>query len=122
MNMGLPVERVRPGMFVAIHRCVDDNEPDQTEMTPWGPRTVRSSSTYTGTPLRVLAVSPPFVCVTNGEETEAIDLRRIGIIKLRKSYVKAFCGPERFGRLLSEGKTKAACREDQERERPQRCP
>jgi hypothetical protein len=86
---GMHIENIRPGMFVAVFTCTSDGE-QETEMTMFGPRTRNIPSTYTGTPLKVLAVSPPFVCVNDGQETYSIDTRRIGVTRLTRAYVKAY--------------------------------
>ena len=112
-SIGIPVQNIRPGMYVAVHRSVYDDADDATQWTPFGPQTVRRENIYTGTPLKVLAVSPPFVCVTDGTERKALDTRQVGLIKLRRSYVKAFYGEE----------AKNQCREQRRGvEMPGRCP
>jgi predicted RNA-binding Zn-ribbon protein involved in translation (DUF1610 family) len=52
---------------------------------PWErPQHIR----YDGVPLRILAVSLPFVSVTNGRSVIALDLREVDVRRLTPHYVK----------------------------------
>lgn len=75
---GVHVENLKPGQWVAIVGCRDEESGDEPK-----PRH------YTGRPSRVVNVCPPFVCLCDGVVTESIDTRFWRLTKVTERYAKA---------------------------------
>jgi len=104
------------GMFVAIL-----DQPEQ-ERSPFGfpmwiteddERRKRKTS-GTGEPLEILAISLPFLCVTDGKRRFSVDTRAVDLQKLGKDYVREMRSREEPG-------TKKK-RKRKEKPDPQACP
>lgn len=81
----IPQDDLEPGLWIAVTGIPDD-ENDQID-SPFGP--IRRRAMFDGTPLEVIAVSLPFVAVTDGQNVFAIDTRTVVFTRMHKSYVKA---------------------------------
>lgn len=82
---GIRPADLRPGLAVAVSDSMDGRQAG--EWSPWGQPSQQVS--YTGVPLRIIAVSLPFVCATDGHHNISIDTRTHGFVRLRPSYVRA---------------------------------
>lgn len=93
-------ENLKPGDWIAVvgHRDLDnqDDEP-QMVMSMFGPSVSRPSPPpqYNGLPSKVVAISLPFICITDGKATEALDIRQIRVQKVSKRYAKAMIAGRR---------------------------
>jgi hypothetical protein len=94
-----PVDDLKPGMFVAVVYREEATPPPS-----WGPMYIESGSYRTssspalgsnGQPLEILAMSLPFICVTDGKHRFAIDVRTTELKKLDPRYVKAMTEEKR---------------------------
>jgi hypothetical protein len=87
------VDDLKVGMFVAI---VGDYEPKgwrEPEMSPffsmcYGEPT-KPKPRATGQPLQIVAISLPFLAVTDGEKKYPIDVRECQLQRLSPAYVRA---------------------------------
>jgi hypothetical protein len=76
--------------WVAIeHEREDDDEPSSPFM-----RRARESR-VDGTPLQILEISMPFVCVTNGKHRFVLDLRKVDLCRITAQYVKTLTSTPR---------------------------
>lgn len=84
-----PEDDLRVGQWVAIHHDVPKDD-GREEASPFffGYRQQPQSS-VDGKPLKILALSLPFVAVTDGDERFPIDVRETKLITLSPKYVKA---------------------------------
>jgi hypothetical protein len=91
---------LKPGMYVAIiYRAQPDTEP----YTNMFGQTVRPTVySYDGQPLKILAVSLPFVCVQYEGKQFALDIREIAVQRLTPQYVKAMQPPPKKSRKRAE--------------------
>lgn len=78
-----PPDDLKVGMMVAVVNRKTDEEPD----FPWG-LSRRKKDSFTGIPLEIKAISLPFICVTDGEDTHGLDMREWDVKKLGPRYVK----------------------------------
>lgn len=85
------VENLRPGDFIVVigDRDREAHRPTTPFMAIFECERRPLAEDLTGVPLKVLAVEPPFVCITDGETREAIDIRRWQIRKVSRAYVRA---------------------------------
>jgi hypothetical protein len=82
------IDDLKPGMFIAVTQLgrQEDTGFGGMDFAMFGrPRAI----TYSGQPLEVLAVSLPFVSVTDGRQVCAIDVRDARVQKLDRRYVAA---------------------------------
>ena len=81
------IEDLKPGEFVAIVKCNDTGHSSTCCLHG----TKCQSVQYDGMPLKVIAISPPFVYVFDRENDRrgAVDFRRFEFTRLTKEYVKA---------------------------------
>lgn len=81
---------------------------------------------FDGRPFEILAVSLPFVCVTNGPQTFAIDLHAWGVQKVTREYAKAMAHANGCVTVERRKKNKrsvfAAAKQRQAPPDPQACP
>lgn len=83
-----PEDDLRVGQWVAIHHDVPkDNGREEDSPFFFGYRQPQQSS-VDGKPLKILALSLPFVAVTDGEQRFPVDVRETKLIKLSPKYVK----------------------------------
>lgn len=95
-----PVDDLEVGMWVAVVDCED--EPQQVDFNPFHMfEQRRSRPQFSGLPLRVLAISLPFVCVSVDGSPQSLDIRRIRLQRVSKEYCEAMMGKSA---LLSRGK------------------
>ena len=83
--MGINIENLKHGQWVAIIGCVDDADGVHD-----GHRRI-----YTGRPSMVVSVCPPFVCVSDGIVTESLDCRYWELTKVSQRYVKSVLSARR---------------------------
>lgn len=77
--------RYRDNQFKVNQWIAIDEYVGEDIVTPWG-QVVKPQ--FDGTPLQVLAVSMPFLCVTDGKGVFSIDSREYGFSILKTPYVK----------------------------------
>lgn len=99
------IDDLKVGMWIAVTKL----HHEQCESF-WGHRPVA----YGGEPLRVLAVSLPFICVHDGEKAISLDCRIIEVQKLTPKYVRAM-------RLIQQAPPQRAKRKRRKRD-PMLCP
>lgn len=75
------IDDLKVGMWIAVTKLAED----QCEVTMWGGR---RPITYGGEPLRVLSLSLPFICVTDGKRRFSLDARTVEVQKLNSRYVR----------------------------------
>jgi hypothetical protein len=80
-----PVDDLQVGQWIAIVGA-KDAEP---EFSLFGMCRPKSRDVVTGQPLKIVAMSLPFVAVTDGYRRFPIDVREIQVKKLDPKYVKA---------------------------------
>jgi hypothetical protein len=81
--MFLPEDDLRPGLVVAVAGCADPvPQPGDYAMPP-------QPMAYHGCPLRILAVSLPFIVVSTGAGVLSVDTRRWKLIRVSTAYVRA---------------------------------
>jgi predicted RNA-binding Zn-ribbon protein involved in translation (DUF1610 family) len=85
--MMTPLDDVKPGMYVAVAGSRSIEAAPDYSMGLFGVAIAKSSH-YGGEPLEVLAVSLPFVCVTDGNKRYALDVRDVDLQKLDRKYVR----------------------------------
>lgn len=91
-------EDLSPGQFVALSRITYELIPDDPD-SPWRqdliPQRIRLMPCDAGRPLKVIAISVPFVLVRTPEGTPlTLDLRRVELMRLGAVF-----GREAYGRL-----------------------
>lgn len=81
------IEDMKPNDFIAIVKCHDTGHSDTCCLHGAKCHQVQ----YDGTPLKVIAISPPFVHVLDRANNRygSIDSRRFEFTRLTKEYVKA---------------------------------
>ena len=90
--MSLKPDDFNVGMWVAIER---DNAVETVADNPfWFPN--RRESKVDGMPLRIVAISLPFVCVTNGNHRFVLDTREVQLCRLTPQFVKALTSTRRL--------------------------
>lgn len=81
------IENLHEGDWVAI----DSVREDDHEFAGMFSNQLRRTS-FDGTPLRIMAISPPWIAVAHDGKRFAIDLRKYGVRKLDDRYVAAMIG------------------------------
>lgn len=90
--MATRVDDLRVGMWVAITAT------EEPEPSPFGyglgfPGSKPSLTPLVdGKPLKIVALSLPFICVTDGHHRHALDVRNVAFQRLSPKYVKALLG------------------------------
>ena len=85
--MGLKVDDLTVGQWVAIEReLTEEQSPDSG---PFWFVQHRRETKVDGMPLRIVAISLPFVCVTNGKFRFVLDTREIVFCRLCPKFVKS---------------------------------
>lgn len=84
--MGLKVDDLAVGQWVAIEAELTDEHP--LDSNPFWFASHRRESKVDGMPLRILAISLPFVCVTNGKYRFVLDAREVVFCRLCPKFVK----------------------------------
>lgn len=79
------IEDLRVGDMIVITAYL----PDQKDMR-WGNLVDWSTDGLDGIPLKVIAVSPPFVLCEDPEGNGVVDIRRSKISRVTKQYARAF--------------------------------
>lgn len=79
------IEDLRVGDMIVITAYL----PDEKDMR-WGKPVEWSTDGLDGIPLKVLAVSPPFVLCEDPQGNGVIDIRRSKLSRVTKQYAKAF--------------------------------
>lgn len=77
-----PIEDIHPGQFICVVR--DKRLDDQSH-----PQPPRFAMSYSGRPVEVIAISLPFIAVTNGRFTDSIDVRDFDVKVVTKEYAIA---------------------------------
>lgn len=103
----IAVDDLKVGMWVAVTR-LDRESPDAGCDNPFF-SFQRRPTTYGGQPLKILAVSLPFVSVCDGRQVFALDVRETEVTRVDRRYVRA---------MTLE--TPAVCRERQRKRRRMR--
>lgn len=87
-----PLDDLKPGQWVAIF-AVKERE---TTYDPFRGYRKEHSRSYpvNGKPLKILAISLPFVCVTDGRARYSIDVRDCELKKLSPHYVRVLTETE----------------------------
>lgn len=75
----LSANQLRPGMHVAVYK-VRIQEYNGHPLSP--------EPSYDGTPMKILAISYPFVCVNNGKDTFGLDIREYTLVRVHGTYVR----------------------------------
>lgn len=85
-----PEDDLKVGQWIAIVTEIVADTSEGPEWSPfgWG-HSPRRESNVDGRPLRILAISLPFIAVTDGMNRFPIDVRESKVTKLSSSYVKA---------------------------------
>lgn len=78
------VQGLKKGEFIVITGLVDEEVPSFDDY-PYTPQ----KKVPHGRPLRVLSVAFPFIAVTDGEKTFAIDSQTFRVQRVHREYVKA---------------------------------
>ncbi len=86
--MGLRADDLTVGQWVAVEREISD-EPCSDGGPFWFGWNGRRESKVDGTPLRIVAISLPFVCVTNGRRRFVLDTREVVFCRLTPKFVKS---------------------------------
>ena len=117
--MAVQADDLKVGMFVAITGLVkNDEEPDYLEAEHFTYQTMNvrrkeRRHRFDGVPLEILAISYPFVCVTNQGVRFGMDLRDVILTKLNKDFVEEMAhgaGLSDGGRYTGERKVPASVR------------
>lgn len=117
------------GIFVAITSVVKYREEDDAsyterehftfQMMPMRRRERRER--YDGVPLEVMAVSLPFICVSDGKDRFALDTRDLVFTKLNKDFVAEMReGYRSSGTVMRNGERVSKSRIKQERKEKKR--
>jgi hypothetical protein len=70
-----PIDDLKRGDYIAVTY-------DMNQAHPWD----KGQPEYNGVPMRVEEISLPFLCVTDGRQTLAVDVRRWCVQKVTKRY------------------------------------
>jgi hypothetical protein len=99
--MSTAVDDLKVGEHIAV---VEDKR-------DWDDR--ERASTFNGKPLKILAISLPFLSVSDGQRVFAIDVRAWGVRRLDKKYVKVMAeeAPKRKKKIKPDPKTCPRCGE-----------
>jgi hypothetical protein len=89
--MTTPVDDLQVGQWVAI---VSSHE-EEHDHSPWAMFRSRPKEQVTGQPLKIVAMSLPFLAVTDGYRRFPIDVREVQVKKLDPKYVKAMKAKQR---------------------------
>lgn len=81
-----PVDDLHVGQWIAVVGHVEQEEADDPWSQMFGGR---RKAIFDGKPLKILAISLPFICVTDGYNRAGLDMREVRVKKLSKSYVEA---------------------------------
>ena len=81
-----PPDDLRPGQYIALVRAKDDDAP-VSPFDFFGPPK-RSTDRIDGRPLEILAISLPFLCVTDGRRRFGIDLRQYDVKRVTRQYAE----------------------------------
>ena len=100
-----PVDDLKPGMWVAVVAKRQEEAPGYDD---WPMFSQPKSQVFDGFPLRVLAISLPFMAVQRGNQIQSIDLRKFSVQKLTRSYVESASEfmPEIKGKMKSKRRRK----------------
>jgi|GEM_PF-3178716 len=91
--MPLKTDDLSVGMWVAIEKDLMALEQIESN-EPWIFRRHRESR-VSGMPLRIVAISLPFVCVSNGPHRLALDTRELVFCRLDPKFVKSLISTNR---------------------------
>ena len=81
---GTPTDDLQPGDFVAV---VEDTGIGVEYQDSYSPKPV-IDPIYDGIPLEIIAISLPFLCVSNGRRRFGLDIRRYHVKKVNNRYAK----------------------------------
>lgn len=98
--MPIRADDLRAGQYVAIARS------RETVYGPFGSMEV-DGRMVTGIPLKVLAVSLPFLAVTDGTRRYSLDIREVELTRLTSRYVKQLTGVWKGVRSMKQRRTPA---------------
>lgn len=104
-----PIDSLYVGNWIAITRVVPE-EREYSMFMPWAFNSNDNHPPVDGRPLRILAISLPFICVTDGRYKFSLNVRRCEVQKLHRTYVR-----QMFGALVSYAGV-AACELDEDEE------
>jgi hypothetical protein len=78
------VDDLKPGMWVAVIAKREEESPVYSDFPFFSQP---KSHVFDGFPLRILAVSLPFVAVDRGGSVQSIDIRKFTVQELNRQYV-----------------------------------
>lgn len=85
------IDDLKPGMFVAVTQYRGETEHHDS----WMGFSCNRTPTFDGKPWKVVAISLPFACLTDGRTKISIDLRLWGVQRITRQYAQAFEPGER---------------------------
>ena len=121
------IDDLRVGGWYAIKSERELDEQTSFADFPFAIRKRRRSA-VTGEPLRILAISLPFIVVTNGHDRFPLDVRQYEFIRLDRRYVDAITtsrGPELIGNVFLDEEKRIASdikRGKKQKPDPRLCP
>ena len=87
---------LKPKMYVVVHTILEDKD-DEPEYSPWGMMfgggRAPSRPKYDGKPWQVVAISLPFVCLTDGRVKVSCDTRTTVLQRVTREYALAMDTP-----------------------------
>lgn len=113
--MGRPIDDLSVGMWIVVTDRVEESPIDGSFFP-----TRRIS--FRGVPVRIVAISPPFIAVEDGDQTHSLDSREWGVNRVtNKRYIEAMknYGQRDVGRARVRKEKKRRRQEEQD---PRRCP
>lgn len=115
------VDDLKVGMYVAVTDC-ELPSPEPTFGIPYwytGEMEQRrqSRAVSNGMPLEVLAISLPFLCVTDGKRRFSVDVRETRLQRLSRQYVQAMAGGQDQDFTATRRRRKKKSKPD-----PKKCP
>ncbi len=119
--MPLNVDDLSVGQWVAVEKDLSSDE--DSDASPFWFVPHRQESKVDGMPLRIVAISLPFLCVTNGQHRFVLDSREVRLCRLSPQFVRAMTSTQRAvgvdgSFVISERPTKAAKPDPPERACP----
>ena len=79
------IDDLKPGMWIAVTGKREEDAPDYQDFPFFGGQ--RKSHVFDGFPLRILAISLPFIAVDRGGSVQSIDVRKFTVTRMNRSYV-----------------------------------
>lgn len=123
MGKRLRPDDLKPGVFFALSGVVnDDSEENYLEKEDmfFGRMKQRRTDRYAqfdGTPLEILEVSLPFICVNNGQATFGMDIRGLVMVQLSEEFVDEMRASAQHNGMTSRGERKVTPREKRRRKK-----